>query len=184
MKSKTYILLLVLLVLNLVSVAQGLLTNSTSWTQNNSTYRSNAVAGYEATTILDALAPCYSSGCRWVSTTATGWVIFNFGSAKTLSQFRIFNDYQANQQPKNCEFQYSNSLSGPWTSVSSYQCLYSNGTNNMQWEYFPAFTAVSAQYWRLVINSSWGSRFQISEVGYRRLLNTCRPHNSDSCSCL
>ena len=113
-----------------------------------------------------------SSGCRWCSTGPTGWVIFNFGSSKSLTQFRIFNDYQPNQQPKNCIFQYSNSISGPWTTVSAYQCLLSTVFPDtciggcMHWEYFPSFNAVTAQFWRLQINSSWGSRFQISEVGF------------------
>lgn len=142
----------------------GWLVNDTNWTKNNTSYRSsvNATLGYDNTQILDNVTVCGTSYCRWSSTASNGWVIFDFGQDYTLTEFRTYNDVQANQQPKDCLFQYATSLTGPWMTLSTYTCNNTGGA----WEYFPEFSATTSRYWRMVVNTSYGTRFQIAEVGF------------------
>ena len=136
------------------------LTSNTAWTQNNATYASEILGGYAATNLFDN-----DWTTRWVTSSTTNqWVIFNLGAPATLSSIRIVNqaNYTANSGGKDTVLQVSNSLSGPWTDVTSF-------TVANQQSSFQAFnfSATKSQYWRVFVKNNWGypSYIQFMEVG-------------------
>lgn len=145
------------------------ITNSTSFTQNNSTYASSILGGYPATSSVDG-AVGNGTG-RWVSGQNLGmpqWVIYNIGSSYTVDQFRIWNlhDDHANQGIKDFKLQTASSISGPWTDVLTAQAA----AQSSSWQTFTLPSPATSQYWRLYVTSGWDTTngwVQVLEVGWK-----------------
>jgi len=134
-----------------ISICTFSYTNSISWTQNNSTYQSSQLPGssYEATNTVDG-----STSSFWLSDNGlitNQWIIYDLGSAKTMTQLRLWNG-QNPFSAKNIILQAATSLGGPWTNVHSFTAA----DQDTSWQIFSGFSHTS-RYWRMYFQNNYGS---------------------------
>jgi len=149
--------------------------SSTSWTQDNSTYR-RAIqnTNYSNLKTLDGIASRFTQFSMWIDpngTPTTGspsFVSYDLGTTRSVSVFKLYStaeDQWYGASPVgNFNLQYSTSISGPWTTA-----LTATGNGVDGWQTF-SFPTVNARYWRIQITSSvsspWPSSTCINEVAF------------------
>lgn len=148
--------------------------HSTSWTQDNTTYRrATGGSSWNNLKTLDGITDYYNSpSTSWIDPTGaptTGnpsWVIYDLTTSRTVSEFRLFSTREDQHYGANpvgdFNLQYGASTSGPWTTVLS-----ARGNGVKAWQVFN-FNSVVARYWRVQITSnlpdSWPNSTVINEV--------------------
>ncbi len=143
-------------------------TNNTSWTQNNSTYRSTCHGpSFSPTVTLNGSTSDYYLSLSGNITNQ--WIVYDFGTSRTLSRFRQYNHNSYGHSggiiPRNCRFQVGSSVTGPWTDVAVWENPALTG-----WQESPSFSPTTSRYWRFYMTDRWGTSggeyILVAEVGF------------------
>lgn len=150
--------------------------SNTSWIQNNTSYRRYSDCGYDPMRTLDGQTDANQScnisylDCNGVSTGNPGYLVYDLGSAQTVSKFKLYSTYNGcccgGGGIGDFVLRTSTSLTGPWTTR-----LTATGNGADSWQEFN-FTGISARYWRIEITSiapnpnNWTGAFYIQEVAF------------------
>jgi formylglycine-generating enzyme required for sulfatase activity len=148
--------------------------HSTSWTQDNSTYRRsvNSTNQNNLKTLDGITTYRTNSSSMWIdnggtpTTSNPAWVVYDLATNRTVSEFRLYStqeDQHVGANPVgNFDLQYGSSPTGPWTTAIS-----ASSSNIDAWQVF-YFNSIVARYWRLQITSqspsSWPTRTVVNEV--------------------